>query len=159
MSMRATEAATEHQEAGGAAVRLRRIGLLSLMAVIWLNIWTGSPLAALWLGSRIQGSGPASMGAIAFVAVTWAALGLSLVWVLGVVGGAYDRLAGRGAATRHHVPWLRSMRGERTPDRNAKIGVTPIEVIAIASVFAAVIAFEIWFFFYSGSPIDGRSGR
>ena len=27
------------------------------------------------------------------------------------------------------------------------------------AVFAAVIAFEIWFFFYSGSPIDGRSGR
>jgi hypothetical protein len=26
-------------------------------------------------------------------------------------------------------------------------------------VVIAVIAFEVWFFFFSGSPIDQRSGR
>ena len=36
--------------------RLKRLGLVALMAFLALNVWTGSPLLSLWIGSRIQGS-------------------------------------------------------------------------------------------------------
>ena len=39
---------------------------------MWLaaaNIWTGSPLFALWVGSRLQGSGPPKMSSIAAVVI------------------------------------------------------------------------------------------
>jgi hypothetical protein len=34
---------------------VKRFGLAALMAFLALNVWTGSPLLALWIGSRIQG--------------------------------------------------------------------------------------------------------
>jgi hypothetical protein len=34
-----------------------------------------------------------------------------------------------------------------------------LERILVVCVVLAVAAFEIWFFFFSTSPIDGRSGR
>jgi hypothetical protein len=52
------------------------------------------------------------------------------------------------------------MRGERPhPDQRHANELSPLELILIVSVVLAVAAFEIWFFFYSGSPIDQRSGR
>jgi hypothetical protein len=52
------------------------------------------------------------------------------------------------------------MRGERPHyDKQRARDLSPLEVILIVSVVAAVVAFEIWFFFFSGSPIDQRSGR
>ena len=35
--------------------RAKRFGLAALMAFLALNIWTGSPLLALWIGSQVQG--------------------------------------------------------------------------------------------------------
>ena len=46
------------------ASRLERAFLLAAMAVVAVNIWTGSPLLALWVGSRLQGTSGLSMGAV-----------------------------------------------------------------------------------------------
>ena len=43
------------RENDGVPDRLKRFLLAALMAVLVLNIWTGGPLLALWLGSRVQG--------------------------------------------------------------------------------------------------------
>ncbi len=40
----------------------------------------------------------------------------------------------------------------------AKVGRTALDVILVAAVLAVALAFEVWFF-YSGSPLDQRSGR
>src|SRR5204863_7538974 len=58
-----------HQERHGIRLRLRKVGLLVGMALASVNIWTGSPLMALWIGSRVQTSGTTSLGAIGVVAV------------------------------------------------------------------------------------------
>jgi hypothetical protein len=34
-----------------------------------------------------------------------------------------------------------------------------LEVVLLVSVVVVVALFEVWFFFYSPSPIDRRSGR
>ena len=139
---------------------LKRVGLLSGMALTTVNIWTGSPLMALWIGSRVvSGSGQATLGAIAVVAIVIAALSLLLIRVLGALQEAYDELTGTRRSIRRHTPWLRSSRGERPHEQPEGVRPSPVELMLIVSVVIVVTAFEIWFFFYSGSPIDQRSGR
>src|SRR3712207_8893896 len=51
--------------------RLKRIVLAAAMALLALNVWTGSPLLAVWLGSRVQGEeSQPSMAAFAVVLVS-----------------------------------------------------------------------------------------
>jgi hypothetical protein len=139
--------------------RLKRTALVCVMAIVTINVWTGSPMLALWVGSRVQGSGPPTMGAFAVVAVTLGAVSYTLVRLLARVEAVYDRITGRQSTVRRHVPWLRSMRGERPHEDRRARHLSPLDVVLIVVVVVAVVAFEIWFFFFSGSPIDGRSGR
>jgi hypothetical protein len=128
------------------------------MAVVAVNIWTGAPLLALWIGSRVQGDGPPTMGAI------FAVVGCLLVGVLGLarllaaLGAAHEAATGH-QSVRRHVPWLRSMRGERERYAGDPIRLSALDRTLVVVVVVAVIAFEIWFFFFSSSPIDQRSGR
>ncbi len=123
------------------------------MVLSAVNIWTGAPLLALWVGSRSVTSSRLSMGAVFLVVVVLAVTCLALMWVLSRASAAYDELTGRRQAVRRHVPWLRSMRAERVIYEREKETVTPLERILVATVALAVIAFEIWFFFFSGSSI------
>lgn len=147
------------QPATGPLARVKRLGLLSGMALAALNAWTGSPLMAVWVGSRVQGSGPPEMGAIFLVAATMGAISFGLVKILGALGAAYDRLTGRTPSVREHTPWLRSMRDGRPHEAGSQAGISALDAVLVVSVLLAVAAFEIWFFFYSTSSIDARSGR
>ena len=141
-------------------VRIERVALVCVMAIATLNIWTGGPLLALWIGSRVQGAaGGPSMLAVSATAVSLAVVSFALVRVLAQLDAAYGRLSGRSAAVRRHVPWLRSMRGERPHQQRHASELSPLELMLIASVVVVVVLFEVWFFFYSTSPIDGRTGR
>src|SRR3954470_13739130 len=114
------------------------------MLVVALNIWTGSPLLALWVGSRVQGSGPPKMGPIFVVVVTFAGLSFVLATVLARLGDAYDRATGQATQVHRHVPWLRSMRGERPQYPGERVQMTGLEQILVVVVVVAVLAFEIW---------------
>jgi hypothetical protein len=139
--------------------RLKRFALTAVMAVVATNVWTGSPLLALWIGSKLQGSGPPKMSSIAVVAIVLGAVSLGLLRLLALLGRHHDELTGRNAHVRTHVPWLRSMRGERSLYPGEQPRVTALERVLVLTVVVAVVAFEVWFFFLSGSPIDQRSGR
>jgi hypothetical protein len=139
--------------------RFERLGLVCAMALTSLNVWTGSPLLGLWVGSRVQGSGPPTMGAIAAVTITIAAVSAALLRLLNRINDAYDKVTGRQRRKRQS-PWLRSLRGEREdlhdPERDR---LSAVERVAVGMVLLVVLAFEVWFFFFSSSPIDQRSGR
>lgn len=140
--------------------RLKQAATLGTMSVTALNVYTGSPLLGLWVGSHVQGDGPPSMPAIFVMLVVFLGTSLILVRILAALGRMYDRLTGRPAQTRQHTPWLRSMRGERPREMGAagyQLGA--LDYLMIGSVVLLAAAFEIWFFFYSGSPLDGSSGR
>jgi hypothetical protein len=139
--------------------RLKRLGLVALMAFLALNVWTGSPLLALWIGSRVQGqASQPSMGA--FVAVLGCLIAFSFVLyqALKRVSYAYREATGTLPSVRTHAPWLRSLRGER-PDYVAAARVGSAERIVVVTVIVAALIFEVWFFFLSGSSIGGSSGR
>ena len=134
-------------------LRLERVGLQAVMALAAVNIWTGAPLLALWVGSRSVTSSRLSMGAVFLVVVVLAVACIALMWVLSRASAAYDELTGRPQAVSRHVPWLRSMRAERVNYEREKETVAPIERILVLTVAAAVVVFEVWFFFFSGSSI------
>jgi hypothetical protein len=143
----------------GIGGKTKRLGLVCALAVLTLNVWTGGPLLSLWIGSRVQGSGPPSMAAIAAVAGSLIAISLVLVKALAFVSDSFDRLVGRPRSPREPAPWLRSLRSESSSERAERVGLSVPERVLVISVVAAVAAFEVWFFFLSGSPIGQTSGR
>ena len=134
-------------------LRLEKIGLQAVMALAALNIWTGAPLLAVWVGSRVVTSSQPTMGAIFLVIAVLAVTCVALIYVLNVTSAAYDDLTGRPQNVRRHVPWLRSMRAERVNYEREKETVTPVERILVFMVATVVVLFEVWFFFFSPSPI------
>ena len=134
--------------------RLKRVALVTGTALVSINIWTGCPLFAVWVGSKVQAAqGRLSMTAlftvVVVLAVTVVALGGLLAWL----NGKYDELTGRPKEARQTSPWLRSMRGERESDIRRRYGISAVERVVVISVVAAVLAFEIWFFFFAGSSL------
>jgi hypothetical protein len=132
--------------------RLQRIALAAAAAFVTVNIWTGAPLVALWVGSQAAGSSGLSMTAVGIVVVVLVALVLALVWLLGRINERYDRLTGR-TADRRVSPWMRSMRGEREDYMRARQGISGVERAVVICVGAAVLVFNVWFFFFAGSSI------
>ena len=61
------------------------------MAFLALNVWTGSPLLAIWLGSRVQGDGSQpSMAAFTVVLISLIVLSLVLYQLLKLTMRAYQ---------------------------------------------------------------------
>jgi hypothetical protein len=151
-----------HEHSGlpsGSRSRVKRVVLAISIALAAVNIWTGGPALALWIGSHAQGTGPATMASVFVVIVVLAAVTLGLVRLIATLQRAYDECAGRGPTVRAHTPWLRSMRGERPVYPGEKAALTASERILIIVTVVAVMVFEVWFLFFSGSPFDQRSGR
>jgi hypothetical protein len=99
------------------------------------------------------------MTAVAVAAVSLGVISYVLVRSLARLDRAYAELTGRRSTVSRHVPWLRSMRGERPHPQHHVRELSPLELVLIVSVVIVVALFEVWFFFYSPSPIDQRSGR
>jgi hypothetical protein len=146
--------ASEHseQQAGlSPGIRLARIGLAALTAVLSVNLWTGAPLFAIWVGSRVQNGTGLTMSAVGVVLGVLAALVALLVFALVRVEAAYKVLSGE-PATRRTSPWLRSLRDER-PELAERRKLSGFEKALVAAVVVGVGSFEIWFFFFAGSSI------
>ena len=131
----------------------KRIALAAATTLVSINIWTGFPLLAVWVGSQVAGDSGLSMGAlfavVAVLAVTVAAGVFALTWL----STQYDELSGRPQTQRRTSPWMRSMRGEREEHAKKRQGTSGVERIVVLSVVAAVAAFEVWFFFFAGSSL------
>ena len=139
---------------------MKPILLAAAMAFLALNVWTGSPLLAVWLGSKVQGEeSQPSMGAYAVVILSLIFFSWGLYQLLKITMSAYQEATGTTPTVRTHAPWLRSMRGERPEHSSTGTRISGAERIVVVTVLIAATAFEIWFFFFSGSSIGGGSGR
>ena len=136
-------------------VRLERVALVTAMAVVTLNIWTGAPLLGLWVGSRVAPDSGISMLAFFVVAVVIGATAWVLLRILGELQAAHARLTGR-PMPRRQTTWLRAMSGERSPGRGGEAPpLTAVDYVVVGMVVLAVAAFEVWFFFFAGSSLGG----
>ena len=133
---------------------LQRVGLQAAIALSAINIWTGAPLLAVWVGSRVSTSSTSvTMAPVLLVIVVLFVTCLALIYALSWASSRYDALTGRPQMVKRHVPWLRSVRGERVDWERDRQSTTYLERILVIMVVLAFIAFEVWFFVASPSPI------
>jgi hypothetical protein len=81
------------------------------------------------------------------------ATSFALVKLLGALGERHDRLLGLPPAKRRQQPWMRSLSGERASEQRRRAHVSALDVVLVGTVLIAALAFEVWFFFFSGSSI------
>jgi hypothetical protein len=139
--------------------KLKRMMLAVAGVLANINIWTGAPALALWVGaqthewagSRAPGTG-VSMQSILIVVLVLAVLEYALIQLATRVSDAYDKLTGRRQA-RRRSPWLRSLSGERDEAEIGKYGISAIERTAMIGVVICVLLLEAWFFFSPRSAL------
>ena len=132
-----------------AATHAKRLLLVALMALASVNLFTGAPLFAIWVGSRVQGdSGTLSMSAVLAVVVVMALVCSALVWSLNRMGAAHDALAGR-PAERRQTTWMKPFNSG--PAHAGGGGLRMLDKVLVGAVVLAGLAFEAWFFFFAGS--------
>ena len=141
--------------------KLKRMGLAIASALASINIWTGAPVFALWVGAQLQGwlfedrapgTGVSLQGVVAVVLVL-AVVEIGLASLLTKLNAAYDDLIGRPAKGRRRSPWLRSLGSEREKSELERYGASTVERIAIISVVVCVLVMEAWFFFAPRSAL------
>jgi hypothetical protein len=132
---------------------LKRLGIVTATALAAMNVWTGAPLFAVWVGSQVQHKSLLSMRGVFSVIAVLAVLAFLLGWALSWLSAKYDELTGRPATAGQTSPWHRSKRGDRVQDIRSRYGISAPEKVVVACVVAGVLAFEVWFFFFAGSSI------
>ncbi len=134
-------------------MKLKRLSLAAATGFVAVNLFTGAPFLAVWVGSRV-GHQTLTMTEVFVVllvlALSVTALGVALTWL----SNTYDELTGR-PQTERRLPWLRSMRAEADEHVSSRVGITALERIVMLSVFVAILALAIWLVFYAGSPVPG----
>jgi len=133
-------------------VAAKRALLAASTAFVTVNLWTGCPLLALWVGSQVVGKQRLSMGAVGITVMTLAVLVFAFAVALTWLNNTYDELTGRPRIERR-ATWLRSMRAEDEGHVSQRAGITALERIIMINVYVAVIAFLGWFFVIAGSPL------
>jgi hypothetical protein len=137
--------------AGQPAHLAKRAGLAAAIALVTVNIWTGAPLLALWIGSLAAGEHDLSMLGVSVVVLVFAALAFTSAGVLARLDGIYDELAGR-PSDELGPSWLRSMRSPDPRRLTRRTRITALEGIVVLNVYAAVTAFVLWYVFVAARP-------
>jgi hypothetical protein len=135
---------------------LKRLAMVAATAFLAINIWTGAPLFALWVGSRVVGETALSMKAVFVVVIVLAVLVFAMALALAWMNAAYDRLTGR-PPHEARSGWMRSMsaEGDGKARHEYRVGMTALEQIVMASVYLAVISLLVWFFFLAHYSVTG----
>jgi hypothetical protein len=133
--------------AGGIASQATGLALALAVAL-------GIPLAWVWIASRLAGTRKDLTPSLAILITVGILISYWLALVLG------SRLRGRwvsGEAQQAKVrrmSWNRSFRDEaRIPGAEQS---DPVERLFVIVAVLALIAFEVWFFFFAGSPLPNQ---
>ena len=131
-----------------------RVVLGVLTTFVSVNLWTGGPLLALWVGSRIQTAvGQLSMAAVGATVGVLILETFLLYRVLAWLTARYNAVLGR-TMPRRQAPWMKPMSGERRA-LEVRQPLSAPERIVIISVVVAGLALEVWFFFFAHYSLGG----
>jgi DNA primase catalytic core, N-terminal domain len=140
-------------EVGGRYVHLKKVAIVIATGLAAVNVWTGAPLLAVWVGSHAQDGKVVSLRGVATVLVVLGVLAFLLAWALAWLHAKYDELSGRPPTLTRTSPWYRRMRGELDEHLRVRYSLSAPERVVAACVIAGVLAFEVWFFLIAGSPL------
>jgi hypothetical protein len=131
---------------------LKRAAMAGVTAVVTVNIWTGCPLLALWLGSQAVGQGTLSMAAVAVVLVVLGALEFVMLIVLAWLTSIYDELIGL-VRVEPHASWLRNLcKPPAEAHVSRRVGITSLEGIVVINVYVAVATLMTWYLLFAPHP-------
>lgn len=141
----------------GVVAFLERVALGAASLVVSINVCTGVPLLALWLGARAANGNVLSWIGLITAILSLAALAALSVAALSRLSARYDRVTGRPPPTRQPRPWELSMRADRAAPERTRRHTNPVEAIVVLTVVIAFIALEVWYVFFAGSPFASNS--
>ncbi len=121
----------------------KRAAMAGVTALVTVNVWTGCPLLALWVGSRAVGSGDLSMAAVVVVLIVLGLLELAMMFVLAWLTNLYDELIGL-QRTEHSATWMRRLCAPESAGLNRRLRITTLEGIVVINVYVAVSALVVW---------------
>jgi hypothetical protein len=131
-----------------------RVVLATATTLVSLNLWTGGPLFAVWVGSRIQAAvGTLSMAAVGATVGVLIVVTFLLYRVLAWLSVRYNAVIGR-EMKRQQAAWLKPMSGERRTIRTRE-PLTAVERIVVTTVVVAFEVFVVWFFFFAHYSLPG----
>jgi hypothetical protein len=137
----------------GRGLHLKRMLIVIATALAGVNLWTGAPLLAVWVGSHAQGGQVLSLRGVLTVLVVLSATAFLLGWALSWLSAKYDQLIGRPPTLARTSPWQRRMRGELDEHLRTRYALSAPERVVAACVIGGVLVFEVWFFFLAGSSL------
>ncbi|HWX75574.1 MAG TPA: hypothetical protein VNZ05_09725 [Solirubrobacteraceae bacterium] len=131
----------------------KRVVMSATVAFLAVNLWTGAPLLALWVGAKVVGEKQLTMQAVFIVVLTLGVLVFAIALAMVRLNERYDRLIGRPTRERR-LTWLRSMRDEDWREELQRhVGITALERIIMVMVWVVVLGLLVWFFAFAGSPL------
>jgi hypothetical protein len=114
----------------------------------------GIPLAWIWIASQIAGTRRDLTPSLAILITTGI---LVSYWFVLLVGSRLRRRwvsEAEERARQRRMSWNRSFRDQ--PLNAANRESDPIERIFVVVAILGIIAFEVWFFFFAGSPLPSQ---
>ena len=125
--------------------------LVLVMAVGSISLWLVIPIAWIYAASHIVKTTQPTLGPYLMILFGVPTSMFIVGKLLYRLNGVYERLTGQDSEVRVQLPWLRSMRGERTVRRRT----TVLELVMIISVALALLVFAVWFFFFAHATLPG----
>jgi hypothetical protein len=133
---------------------LTRVSIIAAMAVGSASMWIASPVAWLWIASRMQGESH-RVGLGPYMLLLAGVVGTAIVLALGLgrLDRLYTRVTGAAPQVRVIFPWHRSMRdmrhgGRDEPGRPFSI----LDVVMVISVGLCAVVFLAWYFIANPTP-------
>jgi len=125
--------------------------LIAVMAAGSISLWLVIPVAWVYLASHIVKTTQPTLGPYVLILFGVPTSMFIVGKLLYRLNGVYERLTGQASEMRVQLPWHRSMRGERAPQRRT----TVLELVMMTSVSFALVVFGIWFFFFAHASLPG----
>ena len=132
-------------------VLAKRVLITAATAFLSINLWTGAPLFALWVGSQAVGEKQVSMTAICIVVVTLAVLVALMSVAIVRLNQTYKRITGH-PLRENRMTWLRAHNAHRETVGEG-LPSSLLERIVMWNVYIAVIALVAYWIAVPQSPL------
>ena len=139
------------QTTGQRSLVAKRLLMAAATAFLAINVWTGSPLFALWVGSQAVGQRALSMTAVCVVVIVLAVMELGILFALAWLDASYKELTGH-PLRENRLTWLRAKSAERESVGQG-IRTSVLERIVMVNVYIATIGLVVYFFLFPQSPL------
>ncbi|HEY2181818.1 MAG TPA: hypothetical protein VGH09_09130 [Solirubrobacteraceae bacterium] len=126
---------------------IKRATMAAVTALATVNVWTGCPLLALWVGSQAVGTHDLSMAAIVVVLIVLAMLEAAMLLLLTWLSSVYDELIGL-QRSESELTWIRRLCAPPEAARARRgMQLTSVEGVVVINVYVAVGALAGWYVF------------